>query len=67
MIWSRFYDIKTGLPVFFDRDGKTYSDVSRVSLERQRGYGWYQSDAAAVLKAYPLWQQQIKTANLAKP
>lgn len=52
VIWSRFYDLKTGLPVFFDRDGKTYSDVSRISLERQRGYGWYQSVAAEFLAEY---------------
>ncbi|MGP9801842.1 pectate lyase [Rheinheimera sp. NSM] len=52
VIWSRFYDIKTGQPVFFDRDGQTYSDVSRVSLERQRGYGWYQSVAAEFLTEY---------------
>ncbi|SEI01808.1 pectate lyase, PelA/Pel-15E family [Rheinheimera pacifica] len=52
VIWSRFYDLKTGQPVFFDRDGLTYSDVSQISLERQRGYGWYQSVAAEFLAEY---------------
>lgn len=52
VIWSRFYDLKTGRPVFFDRDGKTYSDVSQISLERQRGYGWYQSVASEFLAEY---------------
>ena len=52
VIWSRFYDISSGQPVFFDRDGKTYSDVSQISLERQRGYGWYQSVAAEFLAEY---------------
>ncbi|MCS4307087.1 PelA/Pel-15E family pectate lyase [Rheinheimera pacifica] len=52
VVWARFYDLKTGQPVFFDRDGKTYNDVSRVSLERQRGYGWYQSVAAEFLAEY---------------
>lgn len=51
-VWARFYDLKTGQPVFFDRDGKTYSDVSQISLERQRGYGWYQSVAAEFLAEY---------------
>ena len=55
VIWSRFYDLKSGKPVFFDRDGQTYSDVSRLSLERQRGYGWYQSVAADFLQAYAAW------------
>lgn len=52
VIWSRFYDISSGQPVFFDRDGKTYSDVSQISLERQRGYGWYQSVASEFLAEY---------------
>ncbi|MBZ9612977.1 pectate lyase [Rheinheimera maricola] len=52
VIWSRFYGISSGLPVFFDRDGKTYSDVSQLSLERQRGYGWYQSVASEFLAEY---------------
>ena len=51
-VWARFYDLKTGQPIFFDRDGKTYSDVSQISLERQRGYGWYQSVAAEFLAEY---------------
>ncbi|GAB2920683.1 pectate lyase [Rheinheimera gaetbuli] len=52
VIWARFYDLKTGQPVFFDRDGKTYSEVSQISLERQRGYGWYQSVVAEFLTQY---------------
>lgn len=52
VVWARFYDIKTGQPVFFDRDGQSYHDISQVSLERQRGYGWYQSVAAEFLAEY---------------
>lgn len=52
VIWSRFYDLQSGEPVFFDRDGETYTDVSQISLERQRGYGWYQSVAEEFLLAY---------------
>lgn len=51
-IWARFYDINTGEAVFFDRDGNTYNDVSQLSLERQRGYGWYQSVADEFLQRY---------------
>lgn len=52
VVWSRFYDLQTGQPVFFDRDGQTYHDVSALSLERQRGYGWYQSVATEFLVEY---------------
>ncbi len=52
VVWARFYDLTTGKPVFFDRDGQTYRDVSQLSLERQRGYGWYQNVAAEFLAEY---------------
>lgn len=66
-LWARFYDLTTQQPLFVDRNGKQVAAISELSLERQLGYGWYQSDAAAVLKAYPRWQQQIKMLNMAKP
>lgn len=55
LIWARFYSLPAQQPVFFDRDGQTYSDVNQLSLERQQGYGWYQSNGKAVLKA---WQKR---------
>ncbi len=51
-IWARFYSLPAQQPVFFDRDGKVYHDVNQLSLERQQGYGWYQSNAKGVLKAW---------------
>lgn len=51
-IWARFYSLPAQQPVFFDRDGQTYTDVNQLSLERQQGYGWYQSNAKGVLKAW---------------
>lgn len=55
-LWARFYDLKTQQPLFVDRDGSIKANVSDLSLERQQGYGWYQNNAAAVLKAYPMWR-----------
>lgn len=66
-LWARFYDLTTQQPLFVDRNGNKVASISELSLERQLGYGWYQSDAAAVLKAYPRWQQQIKTPKTANP
>lgn len=57
-VWARFYDIKTGFPVFFDRDGSIYDDVTQLSLERQRGYGWYQSNPETFLQLYQRLKQQ---------
>lgn len=51
-LWARFYSLPQQQPVFFDRDGQVYSDVEQLSLERQQGYGWYQTNAKGVLKAW---------------
>lgn len=40
-IWSRFYDLEKSKPMFADRDGKAYDDVTKISLERRTGYAWY--------------------------
>ena len=40
-IWARFYDLQNSKPLFSDRDGKAYTDVSQISLERRTGYSWY--------------------------
>ncbi len=57
-LWARFYDLAQQQPLFVDRDGQRYARLSQLSLERQLGYGWYQSQAATVLKAYPAWRQR---------
>ena len=51
-LWARFYSLPQQQPVFFDRDGQIYTDVNQLSLERQQGYGWYQTNAKGVLKAW---------------
>ncbi|RVU33278.1 pectate lyase [Rheinheimera riviphila] len=58
-LWARFYDLKTQQPLFVDRDGSIKAKVTELSLERQQGYGWYQNNAAAVLKAYPKWRAKL--------
>jgi len=58
-LWARFYDLKTQQPLFVDRDGSIKAKVTDLSLERQQGYGWYQNNAAAVLKAYPKWRANL--------
>ena len=40
-LWARFYDLTYSKPMFADRDGKAYSDVSQISKERRTGYSWY--------------------------
>jgi len=66
-LWARFYSLDQQQPVFFDRDGKTYQQVSELSLERQHGYGWYQAEGKPFLKAWakrPDLQQQCAATQL---
>ncbi|AFU99235.1 pectate lyase [Simiduia agarivorans] len=57
--WARFYDPVSQEPVFGDRDGAVYTQVSQVSLERRLGYGWYSTAPAKLEKAFTAWKQTL--------
>ncbi|MDH4743432.1 pectate lyase [Sphingomonas sp. CBMAI 2297] len=54
-IWSRYYDIRTGKPIFGDRDRSIHTDVNELSVERRNGYSWYNAGPAKALAAYAKW------------
>jgi PelA/Pel-15E family pectate lyase len=54
-LWPRFYDIATATPIFGDRDRLVRTDVNAISLERRKGYKWWGTGPAAVLKRYDRW------------
>lgn len=54
-IWSRYYDIKTGKPIFGDRDRSIHTDVNELSVERRNGYSWYNAGPAKALATYDKW------------
>jgi PelA/Pel-15E family pectate lyase len=56
-IWARYYSIRTGLPVFGDRDKTIHDDVSDLSLERRNGYAWYSAGPQQALDAYAAWSR----------
>ena len=57
-LWARLYEIKTGLPVFGDRDRSVHYDVTEISAERRQGYGWYNSRPADLPERYAQWQRR---------
>jgi PelA/Pel-15E family pectate lyase len=57
-IWSRYYDIKTGKPIFGDRDRSIHTDVNELSQERRNGYSWYNAGPAKALATYDKWAAQ---------
>ncbi|HEX4155724.1 MAG TPA: pectate lyase [Acidobacteriaceae bacterium] len=56
-IWSRFYSLSTGKPIFGDRDKTIHDDVNDLSLERRNGYGWYGSSPQKALTEYANWKK----------
>lgn len=62
-LWSRYYDIATGKPIFGDRDKSIHDDVNDLSLERRNGYSWFNNGPAKALAAFDRWQP----ASVRKP
>jgi PelA/Pel-15E family pectate lyase len=58
-LWARFYEFGTGRPLFGDRDRTIHYAVIELSSERRRGYGWYNSRAAALPARYAAWKAQL--------
>lgn len=59
-IWSRYYDIQTGKPIFGDRDRTIHTDVNELSVERRNGYSWYNNGPAKALATYDKWAAMAK-------
>jgi PelA/Pel-15E family pectate lyase len=57
-IWTRYYELGTGRPLFCDRDSKYLYSLAEVSRERRSGYAWYTYEPSKVLKKYPEWQKK---------
>lgn len=55
-IWARYYDIKTGKPVFVGRDGVIRDRMADIEKERRGGYAWYNYSGTALFKAYDQWK-----------
>jgi len=55
LLWARYYEIGTDRPVFGDRDKTMHDKVEELSLERQRGYNWYNSGPQKMLETYATW------------
>ncbi|MFO7657321.1 MAG: pectate lyase [Bacteroidales bacterium] len=57
-VWSRFYELGTGKPLFCTRLGKIVYSLAEVDRERRVGYGWYTYLPQLTLDKYQSWQQQ---------
>ncbi len=66
-IWPRFAEIGTDRPLFGDRDKTIHDAMSEISVERRRGYSWYNGAPQAVLQRYATWRAGLAPAIPAKP
>ncbi len=57
-IWTRYYELGTGKPLFSDRNSELLYSMAEVSRERRVGYAWYIYSPQKVLDAYPDWLQK---------
>ncbi len=63
-IWTRFYDMENGRPVFFTRSSRTVTEYEELSRERRTGYGWWTRGPAALLtRDYPRWRARHDPAH----
>jgi PelA/Pel-15E family pectate lyase len=56
-IWSRYYSLSTGKPIFGDRDKTIHDDVNELSLERRNGYSWWNNGPQRALDTYTAWNK----------
>lgn len=62
-IWTRYYELGTGRPLFCDRNSKYLYSLAEVSRERRSGYAWYTYEPSKVLEKYPEWQKKWAPSN----
>lgn len=48
--WARFYDLKTGLPIFPGRDGIVYDTFAGMAAKNKLGYDYYSTQPGSILK-----------------
>jgi PelA/Pel-15E family pectate lyase len=56
LLWARYYQIGTERPIFGDRDKSIHDEMSEISQERRKGYGWYNEVPQAALDRYGEWR-----------
>ncbi len=59
LLWARYYDLKTGKPIFGDRDKSIHDDMMELSAERRNGYSWYNTTPQKALDAYAKWEKKF--------
>lgn len=51
-LWSRFYDIESGKPIFGERDQRVFDNIADVGIGRRNGYSWYNTTPKSAVEMY---------------
>ncbi|WP_246001503.1 pectate lyase [Mucilaginibacter gracilis] len=62
-IWTRYYELKTHVPLFCNRTSALVYKLADVTREHRDGYGWYTYNPQKVLNSYHQWQQKWAPDN----
>lgn len=58
-IWARFYDLRTGRPVFATSQGAEVDALEKVDRTSRSNYAWYDDEATDLLRIeYPAWERR---------
>jgi PelA/Pel-15E family pectate lyase len=58
-LWARFYNLKTGKPLYVDRGGKVCENYNDISYERRNNYAYIEQFAHKLLtEDFPRWKKK---------
>jgi PelA/Pel-15E family pectate lyase len=61
--WARFYDLKTGKPVFPGRDGVLYDTFEAMAAKNSLGYDYYSTQPGGMLNSgQKKWRKMLAEA-----
>lgn len=51
-LWSRYYSLDTGKPIFGERDQRVFDSIADVGIGRRNGYSWYNTTPKSAIEMY---------------
>jgi PelA/Pel-15E family pectate lyase len=66
--WARFYDLKTGKPIFPGRDGVVYDTFEAMAAQNRVGYDYYTTQPGSIVKnGQKKWRKMLAGQSKKQP
>lgn len=60
--WARFYDLKSGRPIFPGRDGIVYDTFAAMAAQNELGYDYYSTQPGSILRnGQKKWRKMLSS------